>query len=255
MPLNFSMARKNIIIFGIIIAVLLAVGILFSMRGIFLQPQGIRPDKKCGEIADDVEKEACISAGYLEWMRGIKSKAIDGKNPTICAQIPDNRDRDICFLEMNDIMGDSALCGNITDAAVKGDCESRLIIRKNDFSSCKDIENKVDRDYCYESAVVKYAGDAQGLCGKLADAERELCWEIYYTNQALLETNYETCKKIATVQGKERCLQRLPKDSDSDGVSDYDEITVFGTDPTNRDSDNDGFDDGVEVKSGNDPLK
>ncbi|HCQ37650.1 MAG TPA: hypothetical protein DIV39_00720 [Verrucomicrobiales bacterium] len=37
------------------------------------------------------------------------------------------------------------------------------------------------------------------------------------------------------------------RDSDEDGLTNYDEIVVYETDPSNPDSDADGFNDGVEV--------
>jgi len=37
-------------------------------------------------------------------------------------------------------------------------------------------------------------------------------------------------------------------DSDSDGLTDYEETEIYGTDPKNKDSDGDGFSDGDEVK-------
>jgi hypothetical protein len=43
-------------------------------------------------------------------------------------------------------------------------------------------------------------------------------------------------------------------DSDDDGLSDYDEINIHGTDPNNPDTDGDGYLDGVEVENGYDPL-
>lgn len=46
----------------------------------------------------------------------------------------------------------------------------------------------------------------------------------------------------------------VAKDSDKDGMSDYEEIFRFNTDPFAIDSDGDGFNDGVEVASGYNPL-
>ncbi|MGI6347658.1 MAG: hypothetical protein ACOXZ1_00470 [Patescibacteria group bacterium] len=43
-------------------------------------------------------------------------------------------------------------------------------------------------------------------------------------------------------------------DTDGDGLSDFDEIMIFGTDPLNPDTDNDGFLDGGEVLAGYSPL-
>lgn len=46
----------------------------------------------------------------------------------------------------------------------------------------------------------------------------------------------------------------LDPDTDGDGLTDYDEIFVYGTDPLNPDTDGDGFTDGQEVEMGTDPL-
>ncbi len=43
-------------------------------------------------------------------------------------------------------------------------------------------------------------------------------------------------------------------DDDNDGVSDIDEINLYGTDPFNPDSDGDGYTDGDEISKGTDPL-
>lgn len=43
-------------------------------------------------------------------------------------------------------------------------------------------------------------------------------------------------------------------DSDNDGISDYDETTIYKTDPNNPDTDQDGFIDGIEIARGFDPL-
>jgi len=45
------------------------------------------------------------------------------------------------------------------------------------------------------------------------------------------------------------------KDTDGDGISDYDEIRTYKTDPLNPDTDGDGLEDGLELEQGFDPLK
>ena len=45
----------------------------------------------------------------------------------------------------------------------------------------------------------------------------------------------------------------IPLDSDNDGLSDYEEVNVYLTDPNNADSDGDGLEDGFEVAHGFDP--
>lgn len=46
----------------------------------------------------------------------------------------------------------------------------------------------------------------------------------------------------------------LNPDTDGDGLSDYDEIFLYGTDPLIKDTAGNGFTDGQEVKMGTDPL-
>lgn len=47
--------------------------------------------------------------------------------------------------------------------------------------------------------------------------------------------------------------EQKSKDTDNDGISDYDELNVYRTSPYLADSDSDGIDDGQEVKAGDDP--
>lgn len=43
-------------------------------------------------------------------------------------------------------------------------------------------------------------------------------------------------------------------DTDSDGLTDYDEVKVYKSDPKKADTDSDGNDDGVEVQNGYSPV-
>lgn len=44
-------------------------------------------------------------------------------------------------------------------------------------------------------------------------------------------------------------------DTDGDGLTDEQEVNIFKTDPTNKDSDGDGYEDGNEVRDSYDPSK
>ncbi len=52
----------------------------------------------------------------------------------------------------------------------------------------------------------------------------------------------------------ERQRADLLQDTDHDTISDFDEVTLFNTDPLVADTDNDGFVDGAEILAGYDPL-
>ncbi|MBU0897743.1 hypothetical protein KJ806_01280 [Patescibacteria group bacterium] len=64
--------------------------------------------------------------------------------------------------------------------------------------------------------------------------------------QEFLKKKYKFAKKIK--QGKKF------KDTDNDGLSDYEEKNIYHTDYKNPDTDNDGVKDGDEVKMGRNPL-
>jgi len=56
---------------------------------------------------------------------------------------------------------------------------------------------------------------------------------------------------VSSYAGSDTALKN--KDTDQDGLSDYDELNIYGTSPYLPDSDSDGFTDSQELESGNDP--
>ncbi len=66
----------------------------------------------------------------------------------------------------------------------------------------------------------------------------------YYTGKEYLSTDERETKEREEAKNK---------DTDKDGISDYDELYIYKTSPYLTDSDSDGFDDKAEVFSGNDP--
>ena len=62
-------------------------------------------------------------------------------------------------------------------------------------------------------------------------------------------------KFVTTAQKEQQDLEASKtRDTDGDGLMDYDELYVYKTSPYLVDSDSDGFDDKTEVFSGNDPT-
>lgn len=72
--------------------------------------------------------------------------------------------------------------------------------------------------------------------------------------QRFKEVVFEKKRKIIKRARDRRTLKETNKDSDKDGVSDYDEVNIYGTDPFSADSDSDGYVDGAEILIGFDPL-
>jgi hypothetical protein len=77
-------------------------------------------------------------------------------------------------------------------------------------------------------------------------------WGIYKeSTDGKLHTDDEGILKIHYVAQE----SKTPRDSDGDGLSDFDEITKYYTDPLNEDTDNDRLTDGLEIELGTNPLE
>lgn len=252
------MKKSNIIILvfaGIAIAGFI---IYFVSRDNFVKDAGIEEAKdlvSCQNISVAIEKKRCIEVGYDAWLSTLMERALSEKNPDACQSIPREEDRDVCYLEMTGVVLDTALCTRITAEDRKADCEQRIAFSSADFASCKNFKNEIDRDYCYQRALSSQSIEDEKACGAFAREERNLCLETYYIALALKTADYDVCRKVPTDAGIQKCLKKMPLDSDKDGLSDYSEKVKYGTNPLNRDTDGDGFSDGTEVKSGHDPLK
>lgn len=77
------------------------------------------------------------------------------------------------------------------------------------------------------------------------DIDVQLAWR--------LETLQERVTLFEDIR-RERSGGSTAVDTDGDGISDFDEVKLYQTDPTLADSDNDGVSDGVEIAKGYNPV-
>ncbi len=211
--------------------------------------------ERCNNIVDVGERQDCQNNGYDVWLNSIRDKAYEGQNEKFCEIIPIINDRDICYIELVRVSSLDQLCAKVIDRALIIDCDNFVISKSNNFSACNAIVDESEKDYCYERVIMNSAKEGQKVCLSVSKADQNKCWEVFYTREALTKVDYDICNKIPSPDGRKSCLKRMPEDFDGDKLSDYSEISIHRTDPRNRDSDGDGYNDGEEVKSGHDPLK
>lgn len=108
-----------------------------------------------------------------------------------------------------------------------------------------------------DSAVIRIRNRIDALITRMIAADPALSeadranFEVQV--QATVDT-YEVQVETVNTLLTERQQAGVLKDTDGDGISDFDEVAIYNTDPTVADTDNDGFVDGAEVLAGYDPL-
>ncbi|MFM2374089.1 MAG: hypothetical protein RLZZ234_84, partial [Candidatus Parcubacteria bacterium] len=84
------------------------------------------------------------------------------------------------------------------------------------------------------------------------DTPAEFAQQVRDRISTLMQTAQERREKEERLI-QDRVGEKIKRDSDRDGVADYDEVHQYYTDPFVADSDADGFSDGAEILSGYDP--
>lgn len=103
-------------------------------------------------------------------------------------------------------------------------------------------------------ADVHSVGDFQSYCGSVEHIERcsKIINNIAPDLAPAVKKQEEVVQRVeqqATQVIEQRTGARIFTDTDGDGISDYDEINIFHTDPTKRDSFSSGYSDGATLLS------
>lgn len=149
----------------------------------------------------------------------------------------------------------------------------RNIFVGNNHGNCQGYENGTDNKWHNSSTLVgNYWDDYSGMGDYSIDGpagnadlyplidtdedELPLEWELEYYLDPWIDDSADDPDNDNLTNLEEFNLQTNPTndDTDTDGLSDGDEINEYETDPTKKDSDSDGMDDGYEVDNSLDPL-
>jgi len=127
----------------------------------------------------------------------------------------------------------------------------------DDFNELKGDENLDERDESQKTgqSLGKNQKIAVAILGVLAVAVI-IAWMVQLKKSINSPFSYnptETTESTTTCQGPE-CQESLKtKDTDKDGLTDWDELNVYETSPYLEDSDSDGVSDREEIETGADP--
>ena len=144
---------------------------------------------------------------------------------------------------------DSLECDKINSIDIKNNCYQNVAIQIFDFKLCDKLNGEFEKKACLFLVFQRQSIKSKDI---------KYCDDIINVEQA------ERCKKLFRLAENtsfcdtEKCINKLyeedkKKDTDNDGLSDYEEKIIYNTDFKKQDTDGDGYFDGDEVRDGFDP--
>lgn len=148
-------------------------------------------------------------------------------------------------------------CGEIQDLEDRIACSNTILSQKapEEIDKCRLLEQREAQSACLIN--IFYIYQAPDDCALLmTDKLRISCLDSVYYRQAVYKQNEGLCYNINDQAMRQYCLDTLSSniDTDSDGLSDYQEENIYNTDLKNPDTDGDGYLDGDEVRNGFNPA-
>lgn len=182
-------------------------------------------------------REPASMAGKDDGFKNATSTAVGS-----CAQFTDESRRDNCvFIRVTNAL-DLAGCGSIAAANLRQSCEKNITYdRAKNSEDCGRIADAADKNRC----LLKVAS-AEGInfCAGSAD-----CINKIKFNDAIMANRSSGCLTITDPALRDKCLAAtdVSRDTDKDGVTDYNEVNLYHTDPSKADTDSDGLNDNYET--------
>lgn len=171
---------------------------------------------------EEGDVQGCEDRWYL-------GAAVDNFDVKLCSRIENGTRREACGIRIAVLDAEDGSCDSSGDWS--GKCEEEvsykaIFAQVTDISECRerfDYDENTDGGLAArcESDFTSTDSDGDGL---------------YLPREIELGTSDDSV------------------DTDADGLTDADEVNVYGTSPVNPDTDGDGFADGLEVEGGFDPL-
>lgn len=244
---------------------------------------------KAGQVAQTVSHntitQAVDSATAACASATDKQKCADTVRPQLATQTGDpaycqtlsGTSYDACVTLAAITGKNQATCGLVKDATKRSACNDAVLastpVSEQTYEACAAFTNTAQQQNCQNNWSLQKA--IAGDCSQ--HVSDQLCADGKVIAQAIAAKNPDLCQPITDLNDQGICTElTLPgdrdgdglnaddeafigtsdtnPDTDGDGLTDYQEVMVYHTNPLKADTDGDGYSDGVEVKSGHNPL-
>lgn len=267
--------KIKIIIIGILV-IILTVVLIFSF-GLKRKDKNSRDDDaSSGKIIEDRKKDKEIEdilsedENILNILAELKSnhpefsdsqlefyRETAKKNKEILVPCEGRNDENDCVVSVAFLKGRIDICSHIENKGAKIECANAILREGNSgkIDKCRLLGGD-DFIKCSRDLFLIY--DKPENCLNLkSEKARQMCESVFYYETAFIQRDMELCKKITDEKLNQYCFKNIIGkflDSDNDGLTDYEEIFIYKTNPNKKDTDGDGYSDGDEVKNGYNPL-
>ncbi len=168
-------------------------------------------DKKDPEICKQLDNER-------DKLQCFRKVAVADKNPDICKNyLKDNAEaQDDCYMYVGPEVNNLDICNKITDPKKKSECYMQIGINKKDANICSQTKklNEQAGSECYkEVAISKNNPD---LCAESTGRYKDDCYAILAENN----NRVDLCKEVNTLYLKENCYQNIAEATNKPEICD-----------------------------------
>ncbi len=182
---------------------------------------------------------SCVSLVAYDLMDEKICKALDGDDRRAC------EDAVLLILALDEV--DLNVCDDIFDEEIRESCESQVIGTAAIDGQCEALGIRDER--CLTEERVRDVISRNDVAGCYGFGTED---EVYCL--LMLDLADDDGDGLSVVDEYHLGTSDLMADTDEDGLTDFEEEVMHGTDPLDPDMDGDGFLDGDEVRGGYDVL-
>lgn len=239
--------KKTIIISGLVLFIMLVAVLALIIFKQKPRESLIINTKSSAELELEKEKQ-----NYDDYQKQLV--IVYGKNVENCKDLGKADKIDECVYNIAVQANSQEYCNKISDEKLKTDCLNSIdflsISWGDNPNLCETISGAVHLENCYQEYFSKLNDRSQCDSVKI-EMRKKQCADIVNKRLGTVFAQPAACDLIIDPKMKESCKNNVaiaPKDSDNDGLPDDVEIS-YGTNPFKADTDGDGVSDYEEINT------